>query len=81
MLFSMLFTRLSCGNGKCVTALVIGMSRMTLDPYRLHLMPLHQPEQPLPQIGIQCRLAVRLLPSACTPADRPAILQRVYQIF
>ena len=53
---------------------------MSFDPDKANFMNLKQPEQPLPEIGVQRRLFVGLYPAARPPALGPSLLHRVDQI-
>src|SRR2546427_8740404 len=57
--------------GQCVGALVARVAGMAADPAPLHMVQVAQRVEPLPQLGVLHRLAVRRLPATLLPAVDP----------
>ena len=61
-----------------VVELVVGVA---LDPVEVNSVGLAQRQKPLPEVGVQCGLFVRLHPALGLPAFGPALVQSVDDVF
>ena len=59
---------LPLGHRQLITAVVVGIVGVSLDPVGADLMDLTQRQQPLPQVGVQGGLFVALHPAPSPPA-------------
>ena len=76
----LLFILLILANGKLVTAVVIWIIRVTLDPMEPHLVFIQQIEQTPPEFRIFCGFLIAFNPAARTPALSPALGNAVNNI-
>ncbi len=75
-----LFILLILADGKLVTAVVIWIIRVTLDPMEPHLVFIQQIEQTPPEFRIFCGFLITFNPTARTPALGPALGNAVNNI-
>ena len=64
-----------------IATLVVGVSVVSLDPNKVHLVVLQKSQQLFPKVGIEGRGLVGFFPALGSPTVDPALCDRVYEIF
>ena len=68
-------------NRHFITALILGVTLMSLHPYKLYFVGFQQGEKGLPQIDVERRFFIRLAPSVHLPTVYPSLGYGINDVF